>query len=138
MVSLSDLPAVNALLNGSSFILVMFGSFFIRRRNIRAHKACMIAAVVISTLFLISYLVYHYNVGSVRFTKVGWIRSVYFTILLSHTLLAMAVLPLVLLTVLNALRKNFSRHMKIARWTVPIWGYVSLTGVVVYLMLYQF
>ncbi|RMG42799.1 MAG: DUF420 domain-containing protein, partial [Methanobacteriota archaeon] len=101
------------------------------------HKKCMIAALISSFLFLTSYLIYHYQVGSVAFTGQGWIRSVYFTILISHTILAMVIVPLVILTVTRAFKSRFARHKKIARWTLPLWMYVSVTGVVIYLMLYQ-
>lgn len=114
----------------------MLGYISIRRRDVTAHKACMIAAFGVSTLFLISYVTYHVHVGSVRFTGTGWIRPVYFTILISHIVLAAAVLPLALVTLYRAARGRFEAHRRIARWTLPIWLYVSVTGVVVYLMLY--
>lgn len=137
MLSLYDLPALNAFLNSGSFALLLSGFFFIKRGKIAAHKRCMIAAFTVSVLFLISYLVYHYQAGSVRFTKEGWIRPVYFTILISHTLLAMAVPPLAAVTLFRALKERFARHKQIARWTLPVWMYVSVTGVVIYWMLYQ-
>jgi|ERR1041385_2601974 putative membrane protein len=137
MIGISDLATVNAALNATSAILIGGGVYFIKRKNISAHKACMIAALATSTLFLTSYLVYHYNVGSVRFTKPGWIRGVYFPLLISHTVLAAAVLPLVLRTAFLAFKGRFQNHMRIARWTFPTWMYVSVTGVVVYLMLYH-
>lgn len=137
MLSLYDLPALNAFLNSGSFALLLSGFFFIKRGKTAAHKRCMIAAFTVSVLFLISYLVYHYQAGSVRFTKEGWIRPVYFTILISHTLLAMAVPPLAAITLFRALKKRFARHKQIARWTLPVWMYVSVTGVVIYWMLYQ-
>lgn len=137
MFSIYDLPALNALLNGTGFALLLSGFFFIKRGKITAHKRCMIAAFTVSALFLISYLLYHYQVGSVRFTKQGWIRPLYFTILISHTLLAMAVPPLAAITLFRALKERFPRHKQIARWTLPIWMYVSITGVVIYWMLYQ-
>jgi putative membrane protein len=137
MIGISDLAAVNAALNATSAILIGGGVYFIKRKNINAHKACMIAALATSTLFLTSYLVYHYNVGSVRFTKPGWIRDVYFPLLISHTVLAVVVLPLVLRTAFLALKGRFQNHIRIARWTFPTWIYVSVTGVVVYLMLYH-
>jgi putative membrane protein len=137
MLAVTDLPAINAVLNSAAAILIGFGFYFIRRRNIGAHKACMFAAVGVSAAFLVSYLVYHYNVGSVRFTGQGWIRYLYFSLLLSHTVLAAAVVPLVLRTVYLAVSGRFNKHVVIARWTFPVWIYVSVTGVIVYLMLYQ-
>jgi len=112
------------------------GFCFIKAQNIKAHRACMLSAFASSTLFLISYLVYHYQVGSVPFAGRGWIRSVYFAILLTHTMLAAAVVPLALITLFRALRERFDAHRRIARWTFPIWLYVSVTGVIVYAMLY--
>ena len=137
MLSVTDLPALNALLNLTSGILVAFGVYFISRRRIQAHKACMIAALGVSALFLTSYLVYHYNVGSVRFEREGWIRTIYLSILISHTVLAVVIVPMALRTAYLAWRERFNQHVRIARWTFPIWIYVSVTGVVVYLMLYQ-
>ena len=131
------LPALNATLNGTSAVLIAIGRALIRRRRVLAHRSCMIAAVVTSSLFLISYLYYHWQVGSVRFQGQGWIRTVYFAILLSHTVLAVVVVPLVIVTLARGLRERFDRHKKIARWTYPIWLYVSVTGVVIYVMLYQ-
>jgi uncharacterized membrane protein YozB (DUF420 family) len=131
------LPALNATLNGTSAVLIAIGRALIRRGRVLAHRSCMIAAVVTSSLFLISYLYYHWQVGSVRFQGQGWIRQVYFAILLSHTVLAAVVVPLVIVTLARALRERFDRHKKIARWTYPIWLYVSVTGVVIYVMLYQ-
>jgi uncharacterized membrane protein YozB (DUF420 family) len=137
MTDFSVFPALNATLNGISAVLVATGHTLIRRKNVELHRACMIAAVVTSSLFLISYLYYHAHVGSVRFPGQGWVRPVYFALLISHTLLAAAVVPLVLLTLSAALRSRFDRHRRLARWTYPIWLYVSVTGVVVYVMLYQ-
>ena len=136
-MTVSDLPALNATLNATSAVLLTTGWILIRRGRIAQHRAVMIAAVCTSALFLISYLVYHAQVGSVRFTKQGPIRAVYFTILLTHTVLAAAIVPLVLVTLTRGLRARYERHRRIARWTMPIWLYVSVTGVVVYLMLYQ-
>jgi uncharacterized membrane protein YozB (DUF420 family) len=133
----SSLPSLNAALNSASALLLLSGYVFIRRGRIAAHRRCMLAALGTSALFLISYLVYHYNVGSVAFTGQGLIRRVYFTILISHTILAMAIVPLVLITVSRALRGRFDRHKRIARWTLPLWFYVSVTGVIVYWMLYR-
>ena len=137
MIGVTDLATVNAGLNATAAVLIGTGFYFIKQKNIEAHKACMIAAMVVSALFLTSYLVYHYNVGSVRFTKQGWIRSIYFPLLLTHTVLAAVVLPMVLRTGFLAFKGRFGKHVKIARWTFPVWMYVSLTGVIVYIMLYR-
>lgn len=137
MLLLSDLPAVNATLNSASALLLAAGYFFIRRGKIAAHRRCMVAALFTSALFLTSYLIYHYNVGSVPFTGRGWIRGVYFSILITHTILAAVIVPLALITVTRALKANFPRHKAIARWTLPLWFYVSVTGVIVYWMLYR-
>ena len=138
MLSYSDLPTVNATLNGTGSVLLITGYFFIRQKKIRAHKACMIAASMVSILFLTSYVTYHYHVGFTRFTGEGWMRTVYFAILIPHTILAMvAVPPLVIMTLYAALRGCFDRHKRVARWTLPIWLYVSVTGVLVYWMLYH-
>lgn len=137
MISITGLPTVNAALNLTAAILIGTGIYFIKQKNIRAHKVCMVAALAVSALFLTSYLTYHYNVGSVPFTKQGWIRGVYFPLLISHTALAAVVLPMVLRTAFLALKGRFSNHVRIARWTFPTWMYVSITGVVVYLMLYH-
>ncbi len=137
MITVTSLPHLNALLNSVSAILLLTGYWFIRQRNVAAHKRCMLAALGSSGLFLISYLVYHFSVGSVRFQGQGWIRMVYFAVLVSHTVLATAIAPLVVITVVRALRERFDRHRAIARWTLPLWIYVSATGVVVYWMLYR-
>jgi uncharacterized membrane protein YozB (DUF420 family) len=131
-------PAINAVLNGSSAVLILVGRRLIRAGNVAAHRAVMISAIVTSSLFLISYLYYHANVGSVRFQGQGLSRPLYFAILLSHTLLAAAVVPMVLVTLVRALRGRFERHRASARWTFPVWLYVSVTGVIIYLMLYHF
>ncbi len=136
-MSFSDLPALNASLNGLSAVLLTAGYRNIRRRNIPAHRACMLAAFAASTLFLISYVTYHARVGSVRFQHQGWIRPVYFTVLITHVILAAAILPLAIITLSRALRERFDRHRSLARWTLPLWLYVSVTGVVVYAMLYH-
>jgi uncharacterized membrane protein YozB (DUF420 family) len=138
-MSISQLPALNATLNGISAILLVIGYSLIRRKRIHAHRVCMTSAFVTSTLFLISYLTYHFSkeLGPTKFQGVGVIRPVYFFILISHTILAVIVVPMVLVTLSRALKRNFSGHRKIARWTFPIWLYVSVTGVIVYLMLYQ-
>jgi putative membrane protein len=137
MIGISDLPTVNAGLNFTSAVLIGTGFYFIKQKNIRAHKVGMVAALAVSAAFLASYLFYHYNVGSVRFTKQGWIRNVYFPLLLTHTVLAAVVLPMVLRTAFLAFKGKFQSHVRIARWTFPIWAYVSVTGVIVYLMLYR-
>ena len=113
------------------------GVYFVYKKKTAAHKACMVAAVAVSSLFLTSYLVYHYQVGSVSFERAGFIRAIYFSILSTHTVLAVVVVPLVLRAVYLALRGQLEKHRRIVRWTYPIWIYVSVTGVVVYLMLYQ-
>ena len=137
MIGISDLATVNAGLNATAAILIGAGFYFIKQKNIRGHKVCMVAAMVVSAVFLTSYLTHHYNVGSVRFTKPGWIRHVYFPLLLTHTILAAVVLPMVLRTVFLAAKGRFQNHVRIARWTFPVWMYVSVTGVIVYLMLYH-
>lgn len=137
MADYSLFPALNATLNGASAVLLTTGRVLIGRKQIQLHRACMIAAVATSSVFLASYLYYHAHVGSVHFPGQGWVKSVYFTILISHTLLAVAVVPLVLLSLINGLKSRFDRHRRISRWTFPIWLYVSVTGVVVYVMLYQ-
>jgi len=134
-VTLADLPALNAALNGASAVLLAAGYVLIRRRRIAAHRACMLLALLTSAAFLTSYLTYHYHVGSVPYRGTGWTRPLYFTILITHTLLAVTVVPLALMTVTRALRGRFDRHVRIARLTLPIWFYVSVTGVVIYLML---
>jgi len=136
-VELSDLPSVNALLNALSAVLLVIGFGLIRRGRVRAHRAVMLVAFACSTLFLLTYLVYHFQVGSVPYQGTGPIRTVYFTVLLTHTVLAAAVPFLAVITLVRALRERFDRHRAIARWTLPIWLYVSVTGVVIYLMLYR-
>jgi len=136
-LQLSDLPTVNAALNAASAALLTLGFIFIRRGNVRAHKACMLSAVATSTLFLACYLTYHYFHGTTRFTGQGMVRPLYFAILITHTVLAAAIVPLVLMTLYRALRGRFELHRRIARWTLPAWLYVSVTGVVVYWMLYH-
>jgi uncharacterized membrane protein YozB (DUF420 family) len=137
IVSVTDLPAVNASLNAISTVLLLTGYVFIRRGERQKHKACMIAALVTSTLFLTSYVIYHAQVGSVPFKGTGWIRTVYFAVLIPHVILAAAIVPPVLITVSRALSAKYDKHRRIARWTLPVWLYVSITGVIVYLMLYQ-
>ena len=137
MIDYTLLPAVNASLNALSTVFLLVGWTFIRRRQIQRHRACMIAALVTSALFLTSYLVYHAKVGSVPFPGQGAVRLIYFVILVTHIILAAAILPLALVTVSRALARRFDRHRKIARVTFPIWLYVSVTGVVIYVMLYR-
>lgn len=137
MIEIRDLPSLNAGLNAASALLLSAGYLCIRRGRPRAHKIFMVSAVISSALFLVSYLVYHAHVGSVRFGGVGWLRTLYLSILITHTGLAIAIVPLVFLTLSRALRGRFDRHRRVARLTLPIWAYVSVTGVVVYWMLYQ-
>jgi putative membrane protein len=133
----SFLPELNALLNGSSAVLLIAGYGFIRRGRVAAHRACMLTAFGLSAAFLASYLYYHLHAGVVRFAGRGWIRVVYFSILVPHTICAAIILPLALVTLFFALRARFDRHKRIARWTLPIWLFVSITGVVIYWMLYR-
>jgi len=135
--TLRSLPALNAVLNATSAVLVILAYRAIRRLNIETHRALMLSAAATSSVFLVSYITYHAQVGSVRFTAQGLPRAIYFTILLSHTILAVATVPLVLRTLYLGLKRRDDRHRRIARWTLPIWLYVSVTGVIVYLMLYQ-
>ncbi|HWR14621.1 MAG TPA: DUF420 domain-containing protein [Terriglobales bacterium] len=137
MIDYTQLPAVNAVLNGTAAVLIGIGIYLIKTGRQKAHRAVMIAAFCTSTLFLISYLIYHAEVGSKHFPGQGWVRTVYFTILLTHTVLAAIVVPMVLVTLTRGLKGRFDRHRPIARWTYPVWLYVSVTGVVIYLMLYQ-
>jgi uncharacterized membrane protein YozB (DUF420 family) len=131
------LPTLNAILNGTSAVLIVIARQLIRQRRERAHRNVMLAAVGTSTAFLVSYLIYHYSAGSVRFTGTGWVRGLYFAILISHTILAVAIVPLVIASLLSGLRYRRVRHRAIVKWAYPIWLYVSVTGVVIYLMLYQ-
>ncbi|MDX6694253.1 MAG: putative rane protein [Blastocatellia bacterium] len=131
------LPHLNAILNATSGALLVTGYLFIRRRRIIAHRNCVIAALIASTIFLASYLTYHYFHGTTRFTGTGFVRPLYFVILLTHTILAVVIIPFIAVTLYRAVRSDFARHRRIARWTFPLWLYVSVTGVVVYLMLYQ-
>ena len=135
--SVSSLPVVNASLNALATILLLCGYVAIRRRKIQVHRALMLSAFVTSVLFLISYVIYHAHVGSRPFPGRGAIRTVYFTILISHIVLAAVIPPLAAVTLWQALRSRFERHVRIARWTLPLWLYVSVTGIVVYWMLYQ-
>ena len=136
-MTVADLPALNATLNASSFVLLVTGYYFIRRKQWRKHRACMIAALVMSALFLTSYVIYHAQVGSVPFQKTGWIRTVYFAVLIPHVILAALMVPPVIITVSRGLSAKYDKHRRIARWTLPVWLYVSITGVIVYVMLYQ-
>jgi uncharacterized membrane protein YozB (DUF420 family) len=137
MADYTIFPVINACLNGTSAVLVATARAQIRRGQIATHRALMIAAVCTSSLFLVSYLWYHAHVGSVRFQGQGWSRPVYFTILISHTFLAAAIVPLVVITLMHGLRRRDFKHKAIARWTYPLWIYVSSTGVIIYLMLYH-
>jgi putative membrane protein len=136
-MSVTDLPAVNATLNSISFILLVAGYVFIRRSDRRKHKFCMVGALIVSALFLTSYVIYHSQVGSVPFKGTGWIRTVYFAVLVPHVILAAAIVPPVIITASRGLSAKYDKHRRIARWTLPVWLYVSITGVIVYLMLYQ-
>ena len=133
----SVLPHLNATLNASSFILLSSGYYFIRRGRVNAHRNCQLAALTASIIFLISYIVYHQHHGATRFAGQGIARPIYFTILLTHTVLAVVIVPFVIVTLRRALRRDFQRHRALARWTLPMWLYVSITGVLVYLMLYH-
>ncbi len=136
-MTLSDLPAVNAALNTLSTIFLTCGYIFIRRQRQVAHRNCMIGAVISSALFLTCYLIYHYNAGRTVFRDPAWFRPIYLTILLTHTILAVVIVPMVLTTLYHAVRRQFERHKRIARWTWPIWMYVSITGVLIYFLLYH-
>jgi uncharacterized membrane protein YozB (DUF420 family) len=136
-MTLSDLPALNASLNATAGVLLVIGYTLIRRGRIRQHRAVMITACAVSALFLTSYVIYHANIGSKPFPGRGPVRMVYFSILITHVVLAATVLPLAIVTLSRGLRGRFERHIAIARWTFPIWLYVSVTGVIVYLMLYR-
>ncbi|MDZ7292092.1 MAG: DUF420 domain-containing protein [candidate division KSB1 bacterium] len=137
MIQFADLPTVNAMLNSLSAIFLATGYYFIKTKKIAAHRISMFAALATSALFFLSYLIYHYHAGSKRFAGQGTIRMIYFTILISHTILAAAIVPLVLITLVRALRERFDQHKRLARWTLPLWFYVSVTGVIIYWMLYQ-
>lgn len=137
MIEIADLPALNATLNGTAAVFLTAGYLLIRAGRRVAHKRCMLGALAASALFLTSYLIYHANTGSRPFPGTGFVRIVYFAILITHVVLAAAILPLALVTTARGLRDQFDRHVRIARWTLPIWLYVSVTGVIIYLMLYQ-
>jgi putative membrane protein len=136
-VTVHDLPAVNATLNAISAVLLTAGYLLIRARRITLHRRFMLAAFTTSSLFLVCYVIYHAQVGSVRFMRQGFVRPLYYTILVTHVTLAVLVLPLAIVTLSRGLQSRFERHRAIARWTLPIWIYVSLTGVLVYVLLYQ-
>ncbi len=136
MIQISDLPAVNAILNSISAVFLITGYVMIRNRLVTYHRFCMIVAFVASILFLVSYLTYHYHIGSKHFPGTGIIRTVYFTILITHKTLAASVPVLATITLYRAIKRQFDRHKRIARWTLPIWLYVSVTGVIIYCMLY--
>ena len=137
MPAIADLPAVNATLNGVAALFLLAGYVLVKRGRRDLHKRCMLAALATSSLFLVSYVVYHWNAGSRPFTGTGPIRAVYFGILITHVILAAAILPLALVTTGRGLREQYARHVRVARWTLPIWLYVSVTGVIIYLMLYK-
>lgn len=136
-MTLHDLPTLNAILNGTAAVLLVWGFLLIKRRRVQQHRRVMMTAFGVSIAFLASYLIYHYQVGSVRFPRPGWVRDVYLTILASHTVLAVTVPFLAVITLSRGLTSRFDKHRRIARWTFPIWLYVSVTGVVVYFMLYH-
>jgi len=136
-VTVHDLPAINAGLNATSGLLLLVGYFLIRAGRIEQHRRFMIAAFTTSSLFLVCYVIYHAQVGSVRFTRQGFVRPLYFSILITHVTLAAVVLPLAIVTLSRGLGSRFAQHRRIARWTLPIWMYVSVTGVLVYVLLYQ-
>jgi uncharacterized membrane protein YozB (DUF420 family) len=136
-MSVTDLPAVNATLNGIAAVLLVIGYALIRRRRIEAHRRVMLAAFATSVLFLVSYVTYHANAGSRPFTGQGPIRAVYFSILITHIILAAAIVPMAIVTLWRGLGRRYDAHRRIARWTLPVWLYVSVTGVAVYLMLYR-
>ena len=136
-MEIADLPTLNASLNALASVFLVAGYVMIRSRRIDAHRRCMLSALGTSALFLISYVIYHANAGSVPFRGTGAIRVVYFAVLIPHIILAAAILPLALVTTARGLRGDYTRHVRIARWTLPVWLYVSVTGVIVYLMLYH-
>jgi uncharacterized membrane protein YozB (DUF420 family) len=136
-LTVQDLPAINASLNATSGVLLLIGYALIRARQIELHRKVMIAAFTASALFLVCYLIYHAQVGNVRFTRQGIVRPIYFTILITHVSLAFVVLPLAIVTLSRGLARKYAVHRKIARWTFPVWLYVSVTGVLVYVLLYQ-
>lgn len=136
-MTVNDLPTLNAVLNSFSAIFLMTGYVYIKRQKREAHKKAMLTAFTISALFLVSYVIYHYTAGATTFTAEGWIRPVYFTILITHTVLATVILPPILILLYRAWNKQYTKHAKLARWTFPAWLYVSVTGVIIYLILYH-
>ncbi|HXE79503.1 MAG TPA: DUF420 domain-containing protein [Vicinamibacterales bacterium] len=136
-MTVADLPTLNAALNATAATLLAVGWWLIRRRRVDAHRRCMLGAFTASTLFLISYVIYHLHAGSRPYQGVGFLRIVYFTILLTHVVLAAGIVPLALVTLARGLRRDDNRHRRIARWTIPIWLYVSITGIIIYVMLYH-
>jgi uncharacterized membrane protein YozB (DUF420 family) len=137
LIPIAILPTVNATLNAVAGVLLLAGYVFIRKRRVNAHRRCMLTAFGVSILFLVSYLTYHYEVGDVRFQGTGWIRPAYFVMLISHIILAVAIVPLATITLWRALSARFDAHRRIARWTWPLWMYVSVTGVLVYVLVYH-
>jgi len=136
-MSANELPHLNAVLNSLSAVFLITGYLYIKNNRRDAHKNAMLTAFTISALFLISYIIYHYTAGATTFSAEGWIRPVYFTILITHTILATLILPPILLLLYRAWKKQFAKHARLARWTFPVWLYVSVTGVIIYLMLYH-
>ena len=136
-MSINDLPAINATLNGLSAVMLAAGFYFIKKGNRRAHQKCMIGAFSTSVVFLICYLTYHYTAGHTSFKNPDWFRPIYLTLLFTHVVLAVAIVPLILKSIYHAAKGDFEKHKKVAKWTWPLWMYVSVTGVVIYLLLYQ-
>jgi uncharacterized membrane protein YozB (DUF420 family) len=136
-IPITSLPAINAFLNGLSAVLLFTGYMFIRRGKVPYHRACMVSAFISSSIFLASYLYFHFHAGMVRFSGQGPVRPFYFTLLTTHTILAIVIVPMVLIALYRALTRQFARHRAIARWTYPLWMYVSVTGVIIYWMLYR-
>jgi putative membrane protein len=136
-VNISDLSTVNAILNGLSAIFLILGFIFIKRRNVQFHRASILTAFTLSVLFFISYLFYHHHAGSVPYAHHDWTRPLYFTILISHIILAVVMIPLILMSLWYALKERFEQHKRLVKWTWPIWIYVSLSGLIIYLMLYH-
>lgn len=133
----NDLPTLNAVLNSLSAVFLVTGFIYIKKRKKNAHKKAMLGAFSLSALFLVSYVIYHYTAGATTFTAEGWIRPVYFTILITHTILAVIILPPICILLYRAWKKQFAKHAKLARWTFPAWLYVSVTGVIIYMILYH-
>jgi len=133
----NDLPTLNAVLNSFSAIFLITGYIYIKKKNRAAHEKAMLIAFSLSALFLVSYVIYHYTAGATTFTAEGWIRPVYFSVLITHTILAIVVLPPIFILLYRAWKKQYSKHAKLARWTFPVWLYVSVTGVLIYMILYH-